>query len=393
MASSAAIPDLLIRVSGIASILRASAAESERDRRLSALAVDAMKAAGLYRLCRPKALGGLEADALTALRVLEEVSRIDAAAGWNLQICCGGYCFGAWLPEEGGLDLGREPNAIVAGAVAPPGRAIPVEGGYRVTGRWPFASGCNHADWLLGAAFIFDGDEPRKGENGVPLLLLLAFPASELQIVDTWHTLGMRGTGSHDIAAADVFVPERHAGIWKPLAQRPPAFAGPLYRLSVWFPVAALATPALGTARAAIDALIELSGKKTPAYTRSPLAQRPVVQTQIAQAEALLGAARAYFYQVLGEAWTTVADGEPLSMRQKMDVQLATSHAIKSAADIATLVHQAAGTTGIRNEQPFERFFRDAHTITQHAFGSAARFESVGKLLLGQETDWAFFAL
>ncbi|PWU07475.1 MAG: hydroxylase [Terriglobia bacterium] len=394
MATTAVGISLLDAVARIAPILREKAAEAERERRLSKEAVEAMKSAGLYRMCKPRAFGGLEVDAITAMRVMEEVSRLDSAAGWNLQISTGGGSFGAWLPAEGGKELfGGHPDDVLAGALAPPGKAVPADGGYRVTGRWPFASGCHHASWLFGSALVMEGGEPRKDEKGNPTQLLIAFPASDVKILDTWHTMGMRGTGSNDIAVEDVFVPERRAAVIAPLAKLPEAFSGPLYRMTVWFPVAGLAAPALGTARAAIDDLLDLGRKKTPSYLRSTVGERPVAQFQVGQAEALLGAARAYLYEALQEAWDTALEGRMLSQQQKIKVQLATSHAIRSAADAVDLVHQAAGTSGIREEQRFERYFRDIHVMTQHAFGSVNRIESAGKLLFGQPTDWAFFEM
>src|SRR5262249_9133697 len=148
---------------------------SERERRLSQQTVDAMQNAGLYRMCKPRALGGLEADPVTALRVMEEVSRVHTAAGWNLQISVAGFSFAAWLPEQGAEELLQNRDARIAGAFAPPGRAIPTDGGYTVTGRWGFGSGAHHADWFVAGAFIFDGggEEPRKDENGRPIQLLI----------------------------------------------------------------------------------------------------------------------------------------------------------------------------------------------------------------------------
>lgn len=402
MATTAAGASLLDRVRAIAPIIQANAAGAERDRQLSKATVQAMMDAGLYRMGVPLALGGLEADPLTTLRVLEEVSRLDSAAGWNLMISQASPAFCAWLsPEASRAIFEGHPDTILAGAIAPPGRALPVEGGYRVTGRWPFASGCHHASWLLGGAFVFDRAEdqaepkndPRRDEHGNPIQFMFVFPRNDVTILDTWHTVGMRGTGSHDIAVRDVFVPQSRAAQVAPLGELPEAFDRPLYRLTIWYVSAVLAAPALGTARAAIDALVALATKKTPSYTRSPLAERPVVQMQVARAEALLGAARAYLYDTVRDAFETASQGKFLERNQKMAIQLALSHAIRSAADAVDLVHQAAGTSAIRLEQPFERYFRDTNVMTQHAFGSASRFESVGKLMFGLETDWPFFGL
>jgi alkylation response protein AidB-like acyl-CoA dehydrogenase len=338
--------------------------------------------------------GGMEVDPTTAIQVYEEVSRFDMSAGWNLFLSSSGITFADWIPNEGVEDFFRDdPDNIVAGALIPPGKAIPVNGGYRISGRWPFASGCQHASWLMGTAFIVDGDEPRRAEDGNPMQLIFAFPANQGEILDTWYTMGMCGTGSHDIAIDQLFVPSKHAGVLAPLERLPKCLEGPLYRMTVWFPTAALASPALGNARAAIDALLDLGAKKTPGYGSAILAARSAAQMQLGEAEALLGAARAYLYESVENAWSTALQGQFLSQREKISIQLAATHAVQSSAKVVELVHQAAGTTAIRKEFPFERYFRDAHVITQHAFVSLNRFESVGKLLFGQSTDWRLFSL
>ncbi len=394
MATTALGISLLDAVKSIAPIIKANAAASERDRKLKTETVDAMRSAHLYRMCKPRAYGGLEVDPVTALRVYEEVSRVYPAAGWNLQISSAGYNLPAWLADDGAAELMANPDFTVAGAFAPPGKAIPVDGGYTLTGRWGFGSGSHQADWLVGGAFLYDPDsaEPRKNDKGQPIQLMMFFPSADVTILDTWHTMGMRGTGSHDFSVDRVFVPKRRAAELAPLTRLPLACSTPIYRLSLWFMVAALATPALGAARAAIDALIEL-GKKTPNYTMSTVGERPVAQMQLARAEALLGAARAYLHESVAEAWNTALQGQFPNQAQKIKIQLATCHAIRSAADAIDLVHTAAGTSAIKEDQPFESCFRDVHVMTQHAFGSAARFESAGKLLFGQPTDWPFFGL
>jgi alkylation response protein AidB-like acyl-CoA dehydrogenase len=219
------------------------------------------------------------------------------------------------------------------------------------------------------------------------------YRAGEAEILDTWHTIGMRGTGSHDVAVKDVFVPARRTAVLAPLVRPAKGFEGPLYRLTIWTAVAALAAPALGIARAAIDDFIDLSRRKTPNYTQMTLRERPVVQSQAAEAEALVCAARAYLHESLRQAWESAAQGDMISREQKVSIQLAASFAMEASAKAVRLVHTAAGASAIRLEHPFEKHFRDVHVLTQHAFASASRYESVGKLLLGLETDWPFFAL
>jgi alkylation response protein AidB-like acyl-CoA dehydrogenase len=393
MATNVAADALLDRVKDIAPMIRAHAAEAEEKRRLSRPVVDAMLQAGLYNMARPKAFGGLEVDPITMFRVVEEVARHDGAAGWNLQLALGAHSFLAWLPDEGAAEIMHShPDTIIAGSFTPGPRAIPVDGGYRLRGQWPFVSGGHDSHWFGFLPQIMDGDQPRLNDQGSPVQRLMFLPADKATILDTWHTLGMRGTGSDDVVVSDLFIPERHTALFAPLEKPGTAYRGPLYRLTIWLPVALLASPALGIARAAIDDLIALARTKTPSYTGSSLARRQVVQRQVAEAEATLGAGRAYLHTIFREIWETVVQGAEITLDQKLKMQLATSHAIVCAAKAVDLVHAAAGTSSIRNEHKFQKYFRDVHTITQHAFVSASRYESVGALLLGVESDWGFFA-
>lgn len=388
------LEDLLDAVKKTAPIIQKHAAEAEQQRRLSQPVVDAMLDAGLFRIWTPKAFGGHEVDPMTAFRVFEEVARIDSAAGWNLQLATAIHPFLAWLPDEGPEEIfASGPDQIMGGALFPPGQATPVEGGCRLSGRWPFVSGCHQCSWYMAPSFIMDGDKPQLGENGEPLQMLVFFSSNDVEILDTWHTVGMRGTGSHDVVAKDIFVPERRTAMLMPLENPGKAYRGALYRMTIWPPVAALAPPALGIARAAINELIDLAKRKTPFYTTTILRERPLVQSQTAQAEAFLGAGRAYLYEALREGWQTAVQGQMLSLVQKMKIQLATTHAVRAAADAVDLVHTVAGSTAIRTEHPFEQHFRDVHTITQHAHSSTSRYQSVGNLMFGLEIDWPFFAL
>lgn len=330
---------------------------------------------------------------MSACRIFEEISRLDSAAGWNLQLSCAWDPLGAWFSDEGAREVFGNPDTILGGAFFPPRRAVPVDGGYRVTGQTPFVSGVHQCSWFLGLAHILDDDQPRLGENGEPVALLTACPSHEAQILDTWHTLGMCGTGSHDVVMTEVFVPERRTAPLVPLQRPGTAYHGPLYRFTIWASVAALAPIATGIARAMIDELFDLATRKTPSYTVKTLRDRSVAQSQVAQAEARLGAARAYLYEALQQVWSSAVQGKTIRLPQKVKIQLAATHAVVASADAVDLVHAISGTSGIRNEQRFQRHFRDVHTITQHGFISASRYESAGQLLLGLNSDWPFFAL
>lgn len=383
---------LLQRVHTIAPILREHAWAAEQNHRLSQESVAAMREAGLYAMFVPKALGGLELDPMSTFQILEEVSRIDAAAGWNLQLSVAIGVLGAWLPDEGAREIFSR-DVIVAGTLFPPAQAVAIPGGYRVTGRAPFVSGCHSASWFVGPAQVIE-DGALLLQDGNPVTVLVFFPASDAEIIDNWDTLGMRGTGSHDVAITDRFVPDQHTAPFVPYADAPPgsAYQGPLYRLTIWHSIAALAAPALGIAQAAIDDLVALATTKTPAYTATPLAARASAQTQAAQAQAHVGAARAYLYDSLDQAWQTCLGGSVLTREQRMTLQLASCHAVQAAATAVRLVHTAAGGTAIRAGHRFQEYFRNTHTITQHAFVSASRFDAVGQMMFGLDPDWPFFA-
>jgi alkylation response protein AidB-like acyl-CoA dehydrogenase len=392
MSSTETVASLIDRVRALAPMIREYAAGGEEDRRLPLPVFEGLVSAGLYNMARPKAFGGLELDPITMFEVIEEIARHDAATAWNVQIATGGQVFVTWLSDEAASEIvASNPNWVVAGSFSPGPRACEVDGGYLLNGQTSFMSGAHNADWFVLLAQMMDGDKPRVTEQGALVQRLMFIPAESARIVDTWHTLGMRGTGSHDVAATDLFVPERHTALLAPLEQPGTAYCGPLFRLTVWLPIALLATPALGIARAAIDDLIALARSKTPTYTASSLGRRQVVQRQLAEAEATLAAGRAYLHSTFRDAWKVAVDGDPITLDRKMKMQLAATHTISCAAKAVDLIHAAAGTSAIRTEKRFQQYFRDVHTLTQHAFVSASRYESVGALMLGLDSDWGFF--
>jgi alkylation response protein AidB-like acyl-CoA dehydrogenase len=394
MAAARIVDSLLEAVARIEPILREHAPEAEARRRLSDAAAAAMKQAGLYGMWIPRAYGGLEVDPMTGVRIFEEVARIDSAAAWVLQISVGGSIFPAFFDERGAGEIYGDGNAHIAAAFFPPAEAVAQDGGFRVEARTPFTSGCHHCEWFLGLARVVEDGKPRMREDGSPETWIFGIPARDFEIIENWNTVGMRGSGSHDVAIHEVFVPRHRAAPLLAPERRTRAtkgFEGPLYRCTVWPAVSALAAVALGIARAAIDDLLALVQRKTPAYMPSPLRQRAMAQFQAGQAEAKLGAARAYLDESLREAWENAVAGHFITSPQKWKVQLASVHAAQAAAEVVQLVHAAAGTSGIREEHPFERHFRDAHVVTQHAYISASRYESVGRCRFGLESDWGFF--
>ena len=375
----------------IAPVIRDHNDEAERERRLSKPVLAALAEAGLLRMFTPRSLGGLEVDPLTCARVVGEVSAADSAAGWSLFNPLSWAVISARLPDEGAEELfGRNPNALIAGPFHPPMQANQVDGGYRVTGRSPFASNCRDATWIGSTAMVMDGGKPRMSASGAPEVVVAFFSIDDCEIMDTWYVMGMRGTGSDDIAVTDAFVP---AGRTFPLVpEREPGshYQGPLYRFSLMGAVAATFAPiVLAIARNAIDEVSTIAQRKTPFGSATLLREQATAQTKLAQAEAALRSARALLYDTLGEVWERSLAGEPASLKHRADLLLATVNATNSSAKVAELMYSVAGTNGIYTRSPLGRHFRDLQVLKQHGFASESRYEAVGQVYLGLPPQFA----
>jgi len=386
--------ELLEAVEEIRPVIEAGAPEAEADRKLPQKVFDAMYDAGLFGMLAPRVYGGTELPITEVMRVWEDVAKIDSAAGWNLVMNQGLASFIAWLPDDGAEEMMAEGPATVAGGFFPPGTATRADGGWEVTSRVPFASGCHNAKWHWLPALETEGGEPvMDPESGEPIVYGFFIPNKKEHIYDTWHTLGMRGTGSADIGVSSIFVPDQRAMRMGPLQKAATGFEGPLYRL---FPLSAVlgeTVVSLGVAAAAIDAILELAEVKTPAFTETSLRDQPIAQHTIGRAAAKVNAARDTLHAAAGEAYEELeGSGEFLSWDAKVRLQLAINFAVGACTEAVNLVHQTAGSSAIRHEQPFERLFRDAHTLTQHASKNSARHISAGRLLFGLENDWTALA-
>ena len=366
-------------VAALAPRVRAAAGETERARRLPAELVAALAEAGVFRMLVPRTLGGGEVDPATMVRVLETIARADGAAGWSAMIGATSGVASAYLPEDAAHAIYGDANAITGGAFAALGRARAVDGGYQVRGRWPFASGCEHCTWLMGGC-VLDDRPPEEAR-------LALFPASAARIVDTWTVAGLRGTGSHDIAVDDVFVPAAHTFS---LVTDRPRHASPLYAFPVFGLLAlGIAAVALGIARAAIDDLVELAAAKRPTGSRRLLADRPMVQAEVAEAEATLAAARAFVFAAIGDAWDAARERAAIDLAHRARLRLAATHATRSAARAVDRMWEAGGGTVVYATSPLERRFRDVHVATQHTLVAPATLELGGRILLGREADTA----
>ena len=390
MSKEEGVEGLFASVESLRSLLVHYASENERETRLASPTFEALREAGFFRMFRPRSRGGLGLDPVSEFKVAEAIARIDSAAAWNIQVSNASEVFGGWFSDQASDEIFGSPEAVVAGAFNPHRRALRVDGGYRVSGRTSFNSNCHGATWLIGLADVFDGDTPRVDVDGQPEVLLTAIPASEVEIIENWNTMGMRGTGSHDVDVRDVFVSKAHAVPFGPLGQPSSAYDNPLSHMAIWVTVGCHAAVALGVAQAAIEDLREL-GAKVPAYTECAIGDRNRVQFRLARAEGKLAAARAFFHASYDEVWSAMRSRRLLSMEEKAQCQLASTTLVLTAAEVVDLVHSCVGASGIREEQRFQRYFRDAHVITQHAFVSESRLEAVGQIMFGREPDWGFF--
>ncbi|HSF05701.1 MAG TPA: acyl-CoA dehydrogenase family protein [Methylomirabilota bacterium] len=371
--------------------IRQRAAEIEAARQLPHDLVMEIANARLFKMALSEAEGGLGADILTTLRVIEEVARADGSTGWCLAMGINTFRQSAQFePDVRRKLFHSDPVGVSAGSANPRGRAVAVPGGYRVTGHWLFASGCMHSSLLHGACKVFDGDTPRLRPNGDQEVRIAYFsPKSLARIVDTWNVSGMRGTGSHDIVVDDAFVPEEHT--FSALDTRA-RVTGPMNRMH-GFDLAGcgFCCVGLGVARAALDVFVELAQSKIPRSAPGLLRDRVMVQAQVGEAEALLRSGRALLFDVVEEMWNTVLARDLVTESQRSDLRMAMTHAAQSAARATHMVCVAAGTTSIFESSPLERYARDAEVVTRHNQLQFVNYEAVGRTLLGLESNSPLF--
>jgi alkylation response protein AidB-like acyl-CoA dehydrogenase len=332
----------------------------------------------LFDLVVPKDYGGLQESIPTMVRVLEELAVADASIAWIVGIANGTSIIAAHLEESAAREL-FVPRAVAGGAQAPWGKAVRTDGGYRVTGRWPFASGCTHCTMLVGGCMVAS---PDGGSNIMPDYKMAVFPIDQVEIIDTWNVSGLKGTGSHDMKVDDVFVPdERMLGFNMGL---PPRIDAPTYRYpALGFLALTISPIPLGIARRAIDELLALAGGKTPMNIGSKLAERPLTQYEIGRAEAILRSARAWMYEVMDEIWEKAVAGEEITAKDRAMVRSACAHAALESVRAVEIAYTLGGGSSIYEGSMLQRCLRDAHATTQHVMLAPPNYEPAGRALLG----------
>lgn len=361
-------------------------AEIEQLRRLPTDLVDELVAAGAFRLAVPTTYGGGGATAAELLDAIEATSYHDGATGWCVMIA-NTTALGAYLlPAEHAREVYAAPEAVTGGFAMPGGRAVlQDDGSLRVSGRWQWGSGTDHCTHVGGGVLVVDdAGEPTPLPDGSSVVFAF-FDRDDVQLLDTWHVSGLKGTASTDYEVHDAVVP---AGRWVDLfAGRPPVVDAPLARM----PFAGLlatgvASVLLGLGRRAVDELVAL-GEKRPSQSSKGLAERPVVQAQLAEADAAVRAGRAFLHQVLADCWAAAEQGEAMGDEHKRLLRLASTTAARQAAHAVDLCYEAGGGSSVYETSPLQRVFRDAHVATQHAMVAPRTLEVLGRMTFGLPTD------
>ncbi len=362
------------RAREISALARKLAVETERARQLPEELVTRLRDSGLLRAGAPLEVDGLELPPGPALACAEEIAKGDASAGWCVSIAITSSLLAAYLPSDSRDELFGGGRGVASGVWAPRGRARRTKDGVTVSGRWAYCSGIAHAD-LLFAGCLVEGDARPS---------VAALPKRELELLDTWHTLGLRGTGSTDAVADEVLIPETHllSLFDGPVVDRP------LYRFPIFgFFALSIAAAALGNARAAIDELVALAAGKVAQGSSRTLAERAPTHAAVATAEASLRAVRAFYYEVIEATWQEAQRQEPVPVARRNELRLAATQAVRTSAEVVGRMFDLAGGSAIYDDSALQRRFRDAHTATAHFQVNEASRELPGRILLGQPAD------
>jgi alkylation response protein AidB-like acyl-CoA dehydrogenase len=381
--------DPVARARDLGPEIAASAEEIERSQSIPRALLGRIHDARLARILLPRSVGGDQLDPWTYLHAIEEISRHDGSVGWNLFVANSAALIAPFIPLETAKAIFAEPEAWVSWGPPNQYKTQAVPGGYRVTGEWHFASGSRQATWMGAHCQVTEPDGSlRLNRFGRPTVRTLLFRKEHAQPIHDWNTIGMRGTASEGYRVNDLFVPEAFSGTREDPSLR--RDTGPLYAFTMQGLYAVgVAAVAFGIARAMLDEFIALAAEKTPRGLQR-LADSPVVQASVARQEAHLGAARTWLVEILKDVWAGAGDIAPIDLNARVRVRLGCAHAITTAAEVADYVYKAAGTSAIFRGTPFERRFRDIHTLSQQIQSRDSHFEAVGRAMFNGDPDGVF---
>ncbi len=383
-------PDPLARARDLGPLVADAGEAIEHDQAIPPVLLAALHEARLFRLLLPRSAEGEEVAPGAYFRAVEEIGRHDGSVAWCMFVANSSALLAAYMEPSTARAIYADPRGSIAWG--PPGadRARAVPGGYRVSGRWRFASGCRHATWMGAHCMVEEPDGSlRPNPAGRPTIRTLLFPAERATLIADWNVIGLRGTSSVSYTVEDSFVPEAHSSTREDPAlsrERGRLYAFPQQTL---YTVGAAGT-ALGLARGMLDAFLALATHKTPRALAGPLARNAAVQTEFAQVEARVGASRAYLLATLDDIWNAPDQRAPVDIPARARVRLAATHAIQCAIEAADWTYRAAGTDAIFAGSAFERRFRDIHTVSQQLQARMANFEAVGRIMMRIEPDSPF---
>lgn len=378
------LPDPVARAAAVTPTIVANADQIDRERRLPPQVLDALHGAGLFRLLLPHSAQGEEIEPAEFVQVIMTLAAADASVAWCVCQASGCSMAAACMdPDPVRVIWGDDPRAVLAWGAGPNAVAKVVDGGYLVNGAWGYGSGNRHATWLGGHCKVEERDGTiRPGPGGAPLERTMLFPRAQAEIDTGWDVIGLRGTGSDGYSVTDLFVPEAFTVVRdvKELRREP----APLYRFSTTnLYGAGFGAVALGIARGALDALLAVATVKTPMAMTRAMRDSAVVQMNVALAEAKLQSARLLLIETLREAWAAVAGGADMTLDLKMRIRMAATFATHQAREVVDIAYHEVGATAIFDANPFERRFRDVHSVSQQVQARSSHFETVGAHMLG----------
>jgi alkylation response protein AidB-like acyl-CoA dehydrogenase len=364
--------------------LRSRSDEIEALRRLSDDIVTKFADLGFYRLCVPSIYGGLESDPSIMMNVVETLATADGSAAWCAFIGASSGAVLAYLDPDEARAIFDKPTRVLGGVFAPRGKAVAGDGDYRVNGRWQWGSGTQGSDWIMGGCLVIRDGEPELLPTGVPRSRMFLAPREEVEFHDTWHVSGLCGTGSTDFSFNELVISEaRSADL---IGGKP--IEGALYTFPVFGLLAiGISCVGLGLARAAIDELVNFAGSKVPGMSVRPLAARTRTQADVARAEALVSSARGFLYDSVADAYQFAQSNGEVELAHRRNVRLAASHAIEASARAVDMMYTLGGGTSVYRQSPLQRIFRDVHVATQHMIVGEQSWETIGRVLLGLDTD------
>jgi alkylation response protein AidB-like acyl-CoA dehydrogenase len=368
------------RVEALAGLIAENRKVGDEQRFTPAVVMDALREAGLHRMTVSREFGGGQVSISTASAVLQALARHDGSLAWQMAVQGAVARVSDYLPEPTSRKLFKEHSGLVIGGVNPSGAAEAVEGGYLLSGRWGNGSGYTHADWLVTTAFVTEGGERRIGPGGIPDIRMLFIPKSETRMHDTWHTVGMRGTGSYDFEVPETFVAAEYTVSNADLFLPPPARPSRAYPVSYYdFGIGAAAV-ALGIAQDALASFKELALAKTPAASSTTVAQSHTAQEKLARYEMQIRTAELLLADTVREM---TAHGEDGGQGLSALVRVTSASVAEQSVAAVNGLYQLAGASSLFTRSRLEKCFRDVNSSTKHITVSSSHFETVGQYLLG----------